>query len=105
MSVLRLVKPRDWKQPGFEQTDTQPVVCVSYDDAVAYAHWASRNGQRVRLPSSAELGAAPPQAGPRALATWLRDGSVAGTGWRGVRPRSDERTRGYDDVGVKLVHD
>lgn len=105
MSLLRIVKPRDWKEPGFEQTDSQPVVCVSYEDAVAYAHWASRNGQRVRLPTSNELGAAPSQGGPRTLATWLRDGSVAGTGWRGPRPRGDERTRGYDDVGVRLVHD
>jgi hypothetical protein len=105
MSLLRIVKPRDWKDPGFEQTDTQPVVCISYDDAVAYAHWASRNGQRVRLPTSNELGSAPTQGGPRAMASWLRDGSVAGTGWRGPRPRSGERARGYDDVTVRLVQD
>lgn len=105
LSLLRIVKPRDWKTPGFEQTESQPVVCVSYEDAVAYAHWASRNGQRVRLPTSAELGAAPPPTGGRSVATWLKDGSIAGTGWRGPRPRTIERTRGYDDVGVRLVHE
>lgn len=105
LSLLRIVKPRDWKTPGFEQTESQPVVCVSYEDAVAYAHWASRNGQRVRLPTSAELGSAPAQTGGRSVATWLKDGSIAGTGWRGPRPRTIERTRGYDDVGVRLVHE
>jgi hypothetical protein len=35
LSLLRIVKPRDWKTPGFEQTESQPVVCVSYEDAVA----------------------------------------------------------------------
>jgi hypothetical protein len=105
LSLLRIDKPRDWKAPGFEQTESQPVVCVSYEDANAYAHWASRNGQRVRLPTSAELGASPPQAGGRTVASWLRDGSIAGTGWRGPHPRTVERTRGYDDVGVRLVHE
>ncbi|KGQ20729.1 Serine/threonine protein kinase PpkA [Lysobacter dokdonensis DS-58] len=105
MSLLRIVKPRDWREPGFVQSDTQPVVCVSYEDVVAYTHWASRNGNKVRLPSSAELGANPAQTGGRAYATWLKDGSIAGTGWRGPKPRTIERARGYDDVAVKLVHD
>ncbi len=105
MSFLRIVKPRDWREPGFEQSDTQPVVCISYEDAEAYAHWASRNGTRVRLPTSNEVGATPSQTGARNYATWLRGGSVAGTGWRGPKPRAVERERGYDDVSVKLVHD
>jgi len=105
LSLLRIVKPRDWKEPGFSQSESNPVVCVSYEDAQAYAQWASRNGQRVRLPTSAELGASPSATSGRSVATWLRDGSIAGTGWRGPRPRTIERTRGYDDVGVRLVHE
>jgi hypothetical protein len=105
MSLFRIVKPRTWREPGFEQSDTQPVVCISYEDAQAYAHWASRNGTKVRLPTSSEVGATPSQTGARNYATWLRDGSVAGTGWRGPKPRAIERERGYDDVAVKLVHD
>ena len=105
LSILRLMKPRDWKEPGFEQSDAQPVVCISYEDAQAYAHWAARNGQHVRLPTSAELGAAPAASGGRSTATWLRDGSIAGTGWRGPHPRAVEPSRGYDDVGVRLVHE
>jgi formylglycine-generating enzyme required for sulfatase activity len=45
-----------WRDPGFPQTDREPVVCVSFDDAAAYAAWLSaRTGQRYRLPSEAEF--------------------------------------------------
>ena len=45
----------DWRNPGFQQTDTHPVVCVSWRDAVAYVAWLSREtGQEYRLPSEAE---------------------------------------------------
>jgi formylglycine-generating enzyme required for sulfatase activity len=48
----------DWRNPGFEgleQTDTHPVVCVSWNDAQAYASWLSkRTGQQYRLPTEAE---------------------------------------------------
>ena len=27
------VKTADWSNPGFEQTDNDPVVCVSHEDA------------------------------------------------------------------------
>ena len=44
-----------WNNPGFNQSDTDPVVCVSWDDAVAYAKWlSSETGVRYRLPSEAE---------------------------------------------------
>ncbi|MGH8192343.1 MAG: SUMF1/EgtB/PvdO family nonheme iron enzyme, partial [Rhodanobacteraceae bacterium] len=44
-----------WKSPGFTQTDEHPVVCVSWDDAVAYAVWlSSATGEPYRLPSSSE---------------------------------------------------
>jgi formylglycine-generating enzyme required for sulfatase activity len=45
----------DWRNPGFIQTDGNPVVCVSHADAVAYAVWLSgKTGRRYRLPSEAE---------------------------------------------------
>ncbi len=44
-----------WLNPGFEQAGAEPVVCVSYADAVAYAGWLSReSGRTYRLPTLAE---------------------------------------------------
>jgi formylglycine-generating enzyme required for sulfatase activity len=31
----------DWEEPGFEQTDEYPAVCLSWDDGVSYANWLS----------------------------------------------------------------
>ena len=47
----------NWMTPGFEQTDDHPVVCISWNDAVAFADWLSaqdREGRRYRLPTEAE---------------------------------------------------
>lgn len=46
---------RDWRNPGFEQTDRHPVVCVSHDDALAYIEWLNqRTRGGYRLPSESE---------------------------------------------------
>jgi formylglycine-generating enzyme required for sulfatase activity len=46
---------RDWRDPGFAQDDSHPVVCVSHADARAYAAWLSaRTGSTYRLPTAAE---------------------------------------------------
>ena len=48
---------RSWRDPGFwaPPRDDEPVVCVSWDDARAYAEWLSaESGKRYRLPSEAE---------------------------------------------------
>jgi formylglycine-generating enzyme required for sulfatase activity len=48
---------RSWRDPGFAAAprDDEPVVCVSWDDARAYADWLSKeSGKRYRLPSEAE---------------------------------------------------
>lgn len=45
----------DWQSPGIEQGVGHPVVCISYDDAIAYTRWLSRiSGRPYRLPSEAE---------------------------------------------------
>jgi formylglycine-generating enzyme required for sulfatase activity len=45
----------NWEAPGFAQSETHPVTCVSWDDADAYARWlTAQSGHRYRLPSASE---------------------------------------------------
>lgn len=49
------LKKRTWDSPGFAQAGSHPVLCVSHDDAQAYAQWLSRRtGKNYRLPTRAE---------------------------------------------------
>ena len=51
----RLVSGMNWNKPGYGQTGGHPVVCVSWEDAKAYARWLSREtGEEYRLLSEAE---------------------------------------------------
>ena len=45
----------NWREPGYSQDDKQPVVCINWNDANAYAKWLSRKtGKKYRLPTEAE---------------------------------------------------
>lgn len=47
--------PQPWMRPGYTQQDDHPAVCVSWDEAKAYADWLSRHtGQRYRLLSEVQ---------------------------------------------------
>jgi hypothetical protein len=53
--LLARLTRRNWRDPGFAQSDDHPVVCVSWNDAVAYARWLSaRSGANYRLATDAE---------------------------------------------------
>lgn len=55
LSPLRIFDRRGWSDPGFRQSASDPAVCVSFDDARAYASWLSRKvGATYRLPSKSE---------------------------------------------------
>src|SRR5262249_26254380 len=45
-----------WRDPGFSQEGSHPVVCVSWNDAKAYVDWiAKKTGKPYRLLSEAEF--------------------------------------------------
>ena len=114
-SLLRVVAPRSWRAPGFEQSGADPVACASWDDAKAYAAWlGARDGLDYRLATSSEWPRLPAPGGARRFAEWNIDcsGSCAqrvtsGGSWRdeSAAPAGREAGRGFDDVGFRLVRD
>jgi formylglycine-generating enzyme len=69
-----------WRNPGIEQTDAHPVVCVTWNDANEFCRWLSgKEGVRYRLPTEAEWEYAY-RAGLRAAYIWGNDPN-AGQGW------------------------
>lgn len=113
-SLLRIVAPRSWKSPGFPQSGNQPVVCVSWQDADAYARWlGQQDGRHYRLPHAREAGLLPGNDNGKRIAEWNSDCSgdcgkhvSTGTTWRGGGgARALDASRGYDDVGIRLVSD
>ncbi|MBO9663625.1 bifunctional serine/threonine-protein kinase/formylglycine-generating enzyme family protein [Dokdonella sp.] len=78
-----------WRAPGFTQADDHPVVCVSWEDASAYASWLSRKtGARYRLPTQREwlLLAQPAEAGTACGAANLAKRSNCDDGYAQTAP-------------------
>lgn len=54
-AAWQLRADRNWEYPGYKQTDRDPVTCVTWEDAKAYADWLSQiTGTTYRLPSESE---------------------------------------------------
>ena len=62
-----------WHNPGFRQSDRDPVVCVSWEDAQAYIRWLNSKAQGV--PRVSDVGA-----GPYRLLTWEEAEYATGAG-------------------------
>ncbi|WP_132999620.1 bifunctional serine/threonine-protein kinase/formylglycine-generating enzyme family protein [Luteimonas arsenica] len=114
-SLLRVVAPRNWRNPGFEQKGGDPAVCVSWEDASAYARWRGQaDGLGYRLATSSEWSRLPAASSARNVSEWNIDCSgsctqrvASGASWRdeSAAPAGREAERGYDDVGFRLVRD
>ena len=51
----RLEDNRNWQAPGFDQDDSHPVTCISWNDAQAYVRWlGDKTGKHYRLLSASE---------------------------------------------------
>jgi sulfatase modifying factor 1 len=51
----KALKGYSWRNPNYAQTDRDPVVCVSWDDAHAFAAWLTgKTGRTYRLPTETE---------------------------------------------------
>jgi formylglycine-generating enzyme required for sulfatase activity len=54
-AALKQEQRFNWKTPGFDQSDEQPVTTVTYDDALAFCDWLSRKtGRSFALPTEAQ---------------------------------------------------
>ncbi len=80
----RMDTAANWRAPGFAQEDSHPAVCVSAEDAEAYAAWLGREtGARYRLPSEAEWEYAA-RGGAEGLNSWGDDPARAFTTCRAM---------------------
>jgi serine/threonine protein kinase len=96
----------DWRDPHFQQSDDEPVVCVSWEDAQAFCAWLSKvEGRRYRLPTDHEWSCAA-GIGDREDARVVakdKDGKVAGVYPWGTQWPPPEGAGNYADTTRKQI--
>jgi len=103
MGARKAVKDsrRSWRDPGFEQTERDPAVCVNWEDARAYVEWLSRkSGKPYRLMSEAEAEYVA-RAGTRGARPW---GEGAGEACRHANV-GDRTSKERNPDWIFLVHE
>jgi formylglycine-generating enzyme required for sulfatase activity len=86
---------KGWRDPGYSQTDRDPVVCVSWDDAQAYVAWLGQTtGKSYRLLSEAEWEYA--ARGGTGTSRYWGDSPSAACGYANVYDLTGKRMLGYD---------
>ena len=85
--TYKLRKNRDWRNPGFEQTDNDPVVCVSYEDAMKYIEWLKRLPASRTACRAKRSGNTPPAPG-RSTARFWGDGRAEALRYAKVADRT-----------------
>ncbi len=87
---------RSWRNPGFPQSDRDPVVCVSWDDARAYTEWLSqKTGAPYRLLSESEWEYAA-RAGTTTSRHWGND-SASACNYANVHDKTSKRNGLHPD--------
>ena len=89
----KLLEERNWRMPGYGQTDHDPVVCVSWEYAKAYVDWLSGAlKQKYRLLSESEweyvarTGTTSARPWGDAIGRNFTDCAGCGSRWDGQRP-------------------